>query len=130
MYQATNKDGNSYFTRAITETYLDYKTKFAQRNELHTLAMEQAAADRVLFLNETAQQPRWVNVRFPEQLNTGSPWNVPAGQGSVNIDQVIEKYQKEANEAQEKKLQQLRENKVPVEQPHTPFVRTNVPRDS
>jgi hypothetical protein len=89
--------------------------------------MEQAAADRVLFLNETPQQPRWVDVRFPEQFNTGSPWNVPAGQGSVKIDQVIEKYQKAANQAQEKKLQQLRENKVPVEQPYVPFVRKNVP---
>lgn len=61
------------------------------------------------------------------QFNGGSPWNVPAGQGSVNIDQVIEKYQKAADEAQEKKLQQIRENKIPIEQPAPPFVRKNVP---
>lgn len=61
------------------------------------------------------------------QFNTGSPWNVPAGQGSINIDQVIEKYQNEANEVQERKLQQLRDNNVPAEQPYTPFVRKNVP---
>lgn len=34
----------------------------------------------------------------------------------MNIDAVIAKYQKEANDAQEEKLQQLRENRVPVEQ--------------
>ena len=68
VYQYTNADGNSYFTRTISDTYLDYKAKFAQRNELHTTAMEQAAADRVLFLNETPKQPRWVDLRFPEYV--------------------------------------------------------------
>jgi hypothetical protein len=48
--------------------YQEYKAQFAQRNELHTTAMEQAAADRVLFLNETPKQPRWVNIRFPEYV--------------------------------------------------------------
>lgn len=57
------------------------------------------------------------------QLNGGSPWNVPAGSGYTNIDHVVEKYQKEANEAQERKLQQLRENKVPAEQPLEPLVK-------
>lgn len=69
VYQYTNADGKSYFTRTISDTYLDYKAKFAQRNELHTTAMEQAAADRVLFLNETPKQPRWVDIRFPEYVS-------------------------------------------------------------
>lgn len=41
----------------------------------------------------------------------------------MNIDQVIEKYEKEAQELQEKKLQQLRENNVPAEKPVEPLVR-------
>lgn len=57
------------------------------------------------------------------QFNTGSPWNVPAGQGRVNIDRVIEKYEKEAYEEQEKKLQQLKEGNVPREKPVEPLVR-------
>jgi hypothetical protein len=68
-----------------------------------------------------------LTLRLSRQFDTGSPWNVSAGQGSINIDKVIEKYQKEADEVQEKKLQQIRENKVPVEQPHQMFVRKNVP---
>lgn len=68
VYQYTNKDGNSYFTSTLREMYQEYKAQFSQRNELHTTAMEQAAADRVLFLNETPKQPRWVNVRFPEYV--------------------------------------------------------------
>lgn len=50
------------------------------------------------------------------QFNHGSPWNVPAGQGSVNLDVLIAKYEKEAYAAQEEKLQQLKENRVPAEQ--------------
>ena len=57
------------------------------------------------------------------QFNTGSPWNVPAGHGRVNIDEVINKYEKEAYEEQEKKLQQLKENNVPREKPVEPLVR-------
>ena len=51
------------------------------------------------------------------QFNTGSPWNVPAGHGSINIDHVIAKYEKEAFAEQEKRLQQLREGSVPAERP-------------
>lgn len=108
--------------------------------------IEQAAADRVLFLNESSRP--LPNLRFPEyvyrlrrtsshcgtsnlandktsnrQFNTGSPWNVPAGHGRVNIDQVIAKYEKESHEEQEKKLQQLKDGAVPVEQPVEPLVR-------
>lgn len=76
-----------------------------------------------------------VDLRFPEYVHTticckrcdtdirlrafniGSPWNVPAGQGGANIDHVIAKYRQEAYEENEKKLQQIRENNVPSEQP-------------
>ena len=56
-------------------------------------------------------------------FNTGSPWNVPAGHGNINLDEVIAKYEKEAYEEQEKRLQQLKENNVPVEKPVRPLVR-------
>ncbi|CZT17296.1 related to NADH-ubiquinone oxidoreductase 17.8 kDa subunit [Ramularia collo-cygni] len=106
-----------YFTRLIQDTYADYKTQWAQRNDLHTQAMEQAAADRSLFIHEANNTTRHVDLRYPEQFNHGSPWNVPAGQGSANLDVLIAKYEKEAFAAQEEKLQQLRENRVPAEQP-------------
>lgn len=57
------------------------------------------------------------------QFNGGSPWNVPAGHGSINLDQVIEKYTRERDEAEATKLQQIRENKVPSEHPYQPVVR-------
>lgn len=64
-------------------------------------------------------------------FNTGSPWNVPAGQGGANIDHLIAKYEKEAYEQNEKKHQEVRENRVPREQPVVDFVkRTPASRDS
>lgn len=56
-------------------------------------------------------------MKLYRQFNVGAPWNVPAGHGSANIDAVIAKYEKEAYEENERKLKQLRENKVPCEQP-------------
>lgn len=39
-------------------------------------------------------------MRCYRQFNTGSPFNVPAGQGSINLEQVVEFYKKK-NEEQE-----------------------------
>lgn len=49
-------------------------------------------------------------------MNVGSPYNVPAG-SQVNMDQVIEKYKKLANEDNERKLEALRNNQIKSEQP-------------
>ena len=68
VYKFTQQSEDPYFTRLIRDTYDEYKTKWAQRNDLHTQAMEQAAADRVLFLNESAQSPKYVDIRFPEYV--------------------------------------------------------------
>ncbi|KAK0925028.1 hypothetical protein LTR91_004218 [Friedmanniomyces endolithicus] len=104
-------------TRYIIETYNGYAEKWARRNDIHTQMIEQAASDKLLFINEASHGPRLVDLRFPEQFNIGSPYNVPAGQGSANLDHVIAKFERESYADNERKLQQLRDNKVPSEQP-------------
>ena len=54
-------------------------------------------------------------------LNTGSPYNVVAGWGSGNIDAVIERYQREHRELEEKKLKMLA--KKQIEERHQQVVR-------
>ena len=44
-------------------------------------------------------------------FNTGSPWNVPAGQGGANLDKLIAHYEKKNFEEEEKKMRTLREGK-------------------
>ncbi|KAK5174086.1 uncharacterized protein LTR77_001166 [Saxophila tyrrhenica] len=125
IFKLTQGD-DAVFTRWIRDTYNSYAVKWAQRNDLHVQALEQAAADKVLFLNESVRGPhRHVELRFPEQLNMGSPWNVSAGHGGANIDEAIAKFQKDNYEAQERKMQQVRENKVPKEQPFTTLAGSN-----
>ncbi|KAK5117653.1 hypothetical protein LTR62_005076 [Meristemomyces frigidus] len=128
LYQFTRQGTNEqpWATRYIIDKYAEYKETFQRRNDFHTQAVEQAASDRLIFLNESQQGPRVVDLRFPEAFNIGSPWNVPAGQGGANIEHVIAKYRQEAYEENEKKLQQIRENNVPAEQPmeHTLIKKT------
>ncbi|KAK5691435.1 hypothetical protein LTR97_011428 [Elasticomyces elasticus] len=119
LYQFTRQGTNErpWATRYITDTYNGYAEKWARRNDTHTHAVEQAASDKLLFINEIRNGPRFVDLKFPEQFNAGSPWNVPAGQGSANMDQVIAKFEKASYEENARKLQQLRDNQVPCEQP-------------
>jgi hypothetical protein len=49
-------------------------------------------------------------------MNVGSPYNVPAG-SQVSMEKVIEKYKKINNEENERKLENLRNNKISSEQP-------------
>ncbi|KAF2173208.1 hypothetical protein M409DRAFT_62782 [Zasmidium cellare ATCC 36951] len=124
-------DEQPYFTRLIRDTYNGYKDRWAERNASHTQAMEQAAADRVIFLNESNNTLRRVDIRFPEIFNTGSPWNVPAGHGSANLDHLIAKYEKEAYEENDRKLKQLRDNNVPAEKEFESFRKlTSAAKDS
>ncbi|KAK0265341.1 hypothetical protein LTR91_010575 [Friedmanniomyces endolithicus] len=104
-------------TRYIIDTYNGYAEKWARRNDIHTQMIEQAASDKLLFINEASHGPRLVDLRFPEQFNVGSPYNVPAGQGSANLDHVIAKFERESYADNERKLKQLKENNVPCEQP-------------
>jgi hypothetical protein len=67
---ATSGDKEPYFTRMITNTYNKYANTWADRNNIHTEMIEQAAADRVLFLNEASQSVRHVDLRFPEYVST------------------------------------------------------------
>lgn len=40
-------------------------------------------------------------------FNTGSPYNVPAGHGPINLDKVLEKYWKDSEDMEKKKLVRL-----------------------
>jgi hypothetical protein len=74
---------------------------------LHIAMVEQAAFDRNLF--QSTPGSKHVELRFPEYdgpitrcaqtnkrriFNTGSPWNVVAGQGPRNMDQLVAHYDK------------------------------------
>ncbi|PNS18553.1 hypothetical protein CAC42_5092 [Sphaceloma murrayae] len=109
-------DSKPYFTRLI-ESYNTKEEVWDRRNDLHTQAVELAGNDKALFFNGDFSRSRYVELRFPEAMNTGSPFNVPAGQGSGNIDAAIAKYEKLNYEENERKHQALRDNNIKAEKP-------------
>ena len=70
LYRFTRQgtDEQPYFTRLIRDTYNGYSEKWANRNDLHVQMLEQAAADKNLFINEAQRGPRRVDLRFPEYV--------------------------------------------------------------
>jgi len=45
-------------------------------------------------------------------FNGGSPYNVPAGHGHANVDQIIEKYDRENRESHEKRMKALQSGQL------------------
>lgn len=62
-------------------------------------------------------------------FNTGSPYNVPAGHGTGNLDKVIAHYEKKNKEEQERKMQMLRDGTLPIEQEPRPKSEWTKPKD-
>ncbi|KAF2270490.1 NADH:ubiquinone oxidoreductase 17.8kD subunit, partial [Lojkania enalia] len=93
LYQVSRYADNEkpLLTRVI-DKYTELQEQRALRNDLHVQMIEQAGADRVLFNNTRPQE--FIDLRFPEIMSAGSPYNVPAG-SQANISHVIAKYRKE-----------------------------------
>ncbi|KAF4552319.1 Hypothetical protein D9617_10g073000 [Elsinoe fawcettii] len=113
-YQFTASGGKPAFTRLI-ESYTSKEETWDKRNDLHTQAVEVAANDRALFFNGDFSRSRYIDLRYPEAMNTGSPFNVPAGHGSGNIDAAIAKFEKQNYEENARKVQALKDNNVRAE---------------
>ncbi|KAI9746097.1 MAG: hypothetical protein M1818_000778 [Claussenomyces sp. TS43310] len=99
----TSKDGSIPGFSKVIQKYSDFKEKWVARNTLHTAMIEQAAFDRNLY--QSSPGSRHVNLKFPEIFNTGSPYNVSAGQGGANLEKLVAHYEQLNLEAEEKKAQ-------------------------
>ncbi|KAI0116877.1 hypothetical protein F4814DRAFT_414296 [Daldinia grandis] len=82
----------------------DYFNDWELRNTLRTNMIEQAAHDKHLLLN--AGKNMHVELKTPELLYSGSPWNVPAGH-YPNLDHVTAHYRKQAAAEEERKAKAL-----------------------
>ncbi|KAL8720675.1 MAG: hypothetical protein Q9225_002504 [Loekoesia sp. 1 TL-2023] len=113
-----SSDGSSaessqpWLTRMLRR-YDDWSNSWAERNALHTKAIEQAAHDRNLFLD--SQPSDLVELRFPEVFNTGSPYNVPAGHGA-NLNELIAHYQRKNAEQDAKTRARMDAKKADLRQ--------------
>ncbi|RKF55796.1 NADH-ubiquinone oxidoreductase 17.8 kDa subunit, mitochondrial [Erysiphe neolycopersici] len=100
-------DGKLPAITRFIDSFSHYKEKWSERNTIHTKAVEQAGYDRNLF-NSSTRKRRVVDLKFPEIFNTGSPFNVVAGQGPRNMDVLVAHYTKKNADEEERKLSMLR----------------------
>ncbi|PBP26234.1 NADH-ubiquinone oxidoreductase 17.8 kDa subunit [Diplocarpon rosae] len=107
VYTASRPDaqGNSRGFSNLIGYYKELNEKYEARNSIHTAASEAAAFDRNLF--HSAPGTKHVDLRFPEIFNTGSPFNVSAGQGPRNMDALVAHYEKKNADAEEAKVKAL-----------------------
>ncbi|KAH8751776.1 NADH-ubiquinone oxidoreductase 17.8 kDa subunit [Hyaloscypha finlandica] len=105
----TGADGKMTGLSKVIDSYSHYKEKWAARNNLHVAMVEQAAFDRNLF--QSTPGSKHVELKFPEIFNTGSPFNVVAGQGARNMDQLVAHYDKLNADEEAKKAAALSREK-------------------
>ncbi|KAI9843732.1 MAG: hypothetical protein M1838_002495 [Thelocarpon superellum] len=69
--------------------------------------VEQAAFDRNLF--QSSRKNATVELRFPEIFNTGSPYNHIAGHSGGDLTTLIEHYEKQNRDEEERKVRAQQE---------------------
>ncbi|EPE36581.1 NADH-ubiquinone oxidoreductase 17.8 kDa subunit [Glarea lozoyensis ATCC 20868] len=100
-----DKDGKPAGLSRFIDSFSHYKEKWATQNTLHVQAIEQAAYNRNVDQNATPSMH--IDLRFPEIFNTGSPYNVIAGQGPRNMDALVAHYQKQNTDEDERRAKAL-----------------------
>ncbi|RDA84654.1 hypothetical protein CP532_5701 [Ophiocordyceps camponoti-leonardi (nom. inval.)] len=87
------------------QKYTSRSDDWAETNALHTKTMEQAGFYRNLFENASSQH-RYVDVSFPEAIQSHGARNIPAGH-LRKLDDVIEHYRQQHIKEEEKKARKL-----------------------
>ncbi|KAI0176758.1 hypothetical protein BJ166DRAFT_505291 [Pestalotiopsis sp. NC0098] len=82
-----------------------FRQEDMERNALRTQLLEQAAHDKHLFLH--AEKNPHVDLKMPELINSGAPWNVPAGHRGRNLGELTEHFRQQHIEEEERKVKKL-----------------------
>ncbi|KJZ73488.1 hypothetical protein HIM_07044 [Hirsutella minnesotensis 3608] len=107
VYQFIPKKGDESMISNLIDKYRSRPEDWERINSLHTKVMEQAGYDRNLFEN-ASHKHRFVDVSYPEALQSHAPRNVRAGQ-LRNLDDVVEHYRQQHLKDEERKAKKLAE---------------------
>ncbi|KAI7783147.1 NADH-ubiquinone oxidoreductase 17.8 kDa subunit [Diaporthe eres] len=99
-----SRDENSSLAKWVDSFRAESQKTWEYRNTLRSDIKDQAARDKHLF--QTSQKDPGYELRTPELIDSGSPNNVPAGH-YVNLDQVIQHYQKQHLDEEARKAKKL-----------------------
>ncbi|KAJ9615659.1 hypothetical protein H2200_001735 [Cladophialophora chaetospira] len=112
VYSVASSPGDNAVTR-LTQRYDAGKEAMARQDALHTTMMEQAAADRQLF-GASPVNAAGPPLRMQEMFNTGSPWNVSAGQGSADLSALSQHYDDRYKDLEQERIARLKKQKGSV----------------
>ncbi|KFA71503.1 hypothetical protein S40288_08322 [Stachybotrys chartarum IBT 40288] len=110
LYQFVPAEGEASIVSNLLSKYQSRSEHWAEINALHTKAQEQAGFDRNLFEN-ASNKHRFVDVAYPEALQSHAPRNIIAGQ-LMNIDHVVEHYRQQHLQSEERKAKKLAEKQA------------------
>ncbi|KAK2799014.1 hypothetical protein FQN50_008641 [Emmonsiellopsis sp. PD_5] len=108
-YSTSDPEKTPWITRLIEDSF-PKESMWERRNAIHTAAIEQAAQDRHLF--QSQNDPVNIGLSCPEVFNTGSPMNVPAGNGSADLTAVVSHYQMRNKKTEEQRVARMKDGKV------------------
>jgi hypothetical protein len=110
LYQFSPKEGdNSSITSWLTSLG-SRPEHWEEINSAHSLAAKQAGFDRNLFENAGGKQ-RYVDIAFPEAIETHASRNIRAGQ-LMNLDHVVEHYRQEHLKEEDRKAKKIAQEKA------------------
>ncbi|EQL00141.1 hypothetical protein G6O67_007030 [Ophiocordyceps sinensis] len=107
FFQFKPKEGEESAIRNWIGKYTSRPEDWEEINALHTKAMEQAGFDRNLFEN-ASNKHRFVNVSYPEALQSHAPRNIRAGH-IRHLDDVVEHFRQQHIKDEERKAKKLAE---------------------
>ncbi|KAK9418179.1 putative NADH-ubiquinone oxidoreductase 17.8 kDa subunit [Seiridium unicorne] len=99
------KDGSPSSLTQWLKGFEYFQAENEERNRLRTEIVEQAAHDKHLFLN--AGKSPHIDLKMPELINAGAPWNVPAGHRGRNLEEVTEHFRQQHIAEEERKIKKL-----------------------
>jgi len=111
FYKYSTSDANKkpWITQLI-EQHMEKQSTWERVNAIHTVAVEQAAFDRHLFHSQNATVT--IDLMCPEVFNSGSPINVPAGNGAADLTAVVAHYERRRNAIEQDRVARMKDGKV------------------
>ncbi|KAJ5997647.1 hypothetical protein N7499_005958 [Penicillium canescens] len=106
--QSNQDSGAPSWISGLISKWTPSQETFEQRNAIHTAIMEKAAEDRHLL---QSQGPREAyELKQPDMMNTGSPYNLAAG-SRVDLSHVVAHYERKNQEIDEARAVRMKDGK-------------------
>ncbi|KAK7415497.1 hypothetical protein QQX98_005850 [Neonectria punicea] len=104
-YQFVPQDGENSVVMNLIDKYQSRGKEWEEINALHTKAAQQASFDRNLFENASSKH-RYVDVAYPEALQSFAPRNIQAGHLN-NMDSAVAHFRQQHLQDEERKARRL-----------------------